>query len=159
VQIYTRILRDRIEWDLSSTLPPTLFAQAYCRDLGLTGEAIPLIAHAITDELIKHKRDALELGLFARTHPDEQAKWEKTPGGVKVTDRKGAKGLVGIWRDWWEREEFGPVMIELSVEEMERRELERTREARWVISAPGACADADDRRQMRNLTTNTRRRR
>jgi chromatin structure-remodeling complex subunit SFH1 len=96
----------------------------------LTGEAAPLIAHAITDELIKHKRDALELELFARTHPYQQAKWEKTPGQPKVSDRKGAKGLIGVWRDWWEREEFGPVLVELSVEEMERREVERTRESR-----------------------------
>jgi len=130
VQIYAHILRDRIEWDLSSTLPPSLFARSYCKDLGLTGEAAPLIAHAITDELIKHKRDALELELFAHTHPTQQAKWEKTPGQPKVSDRKGAKGLVGVWRDWWEREEFGPVLVELSVEEMERREVERTRESR-----------------------------
>jgi len=47
-----------------------------------------------------------------------------------VSDRKGARGLVGVWRDWWEREEFGPVLVELSVEEMERREVERTRESR-----------------------------
>jgi chromatin structure-remodeling complex subunit SFH1 len=50
-----------------------------------------------------------------------------------VNNRKGAKGLIGIWRDWGEREEFGPVLLELTVEEMERREQERTREARWVV--------------------------
>jgi chromatin structure-remodeling complex subunit SFH1 len=71
----------------------------------------------------------LDLELFASTHPDEQAKWERAGGG-RVNDRKGAKGLVGVWRDWGEREEFGPVLIELTVEEMERREQERAREAR-----------------------------
>ena len=92
---------------------------------------MPIIAHAITDELLKHKRDALELELFSRTHPEEQAKYEKTPGGgPRVTSRQGAKGLVGVWRDWWDREEFSPVLMELSMEEMERREVERTREAR-----------------------------
>ena len=144
VQIYTHILRDRIEWDLSSPLPPAQFAKSYCQDLGLTGEAIPLIAHAITDELLKHKRDALELELFARTHPEEQAKWEKTPGGhLRVTSRQGAKALVGVWRDWWEREEFGPMLIELSTEEMERREVERTREARCVCSSLPRMKSAD----------------
>ncbi len=133
VQIYAHILRDRIEWDLSSPLPPTLFASAYCTDLGLTGEAIPLIAHAIHDELLKHKRDALDLELFSASHPDEQAKWERVGGGPRVNSRGGARGLVGVWRDWWEREEFGPVLVELSTEDMERRELERTREARWVF--------------------------
>ncbi|WVQ85596.1 hypothetical protein IAT38_007762 [Cryptococcus sp. DSM 104549] len=144
VQIYTHILRDRIEWDLSSSLPPSVFAKHYCAELGLTGEAIPTIAHAITEELLKHKRDALELELFARTHPEEQAKWDKAPGGQpRVNSRYGAKRLVGVWRDWWEREEFGPVMVELTMDEMERREVERTREAR---------------RMMRTLTTAKRRR-
>ena len=131
VQIYTHILRDRIEWDLSSPLPPALFAKQYCSDLGLTGEAIPLVAHAITDELLKHKKDALELELFSDTHPEEQAKWEKGgAGGLRVNNRHGAKGLVAVWRDWSEREEFGPVLVELTMEEMEKRELERNREAR-----------------------------
>ncbi|ORY24684.1 hypothetical protein BCR39DRAFT_546165 [Naematelia encephala] len=134
VQIYTHILRDRIEWDLSSPLPPSLFAKHYCTELGLTGEAIPLVAHAITDELLKHRRDALELELFARSHPTEQAKWDKGSSGIpRVNDRRGAKRLVGVWRDWWERDEFGPILVELSMEEMERREMERTREARRMI--------------------------
>ena len=132
MQIYTHLLRDRIEWDLSSSLPPSIFAKQYCTELGLTGEAIPLIAHAITDELLKHKRDALELELYTQTHPEEQAKYEKAHGGggPRVTSRQGARGLVGVWRDWWEREEFGPVLVELTMEDMERREVERTREAR-----------------------------
>jgi chromatin structure-remodeling complex subunit SFH1 len=134
VQIYTHILRDRIEWDLSSPLPPTLFAKHYCTEIGLTGEAIPLVAHAIHEELLKHKRDCLELELFTHSHPDEQAKWEKSHGGPpRTTNRTGAKGLRGIWRDWWEREEFGPVLVELSMEEMEKREMERTREARRLM--------------------------
>ncbi|RSH92744.1 Chromatin structure remodeling complex protein sfh1 [Saitozyma podzolica] len=144
VQIYTHILRDRIEWDLSSSLQPSQFATQYCRDLGLTGEAIPLITVAIHEELLKHKKDALELELFAATHPEAQAKWEKAPGGApRVNRREGARALVGVWRDWWEREEYGPVLVELTMEEMERREMERTREAR---------------RMMRTLATAKRRR-
>lgn len=132
VQIATHILRDRIEWDLSSSLAPVHFAKAYCTDLGLTGEALPLITHAITEELLKHKKDALDLQLFAASHPDEQGKWEKTTvgGGIRVNRREGAKPLVGVWREWAEREEFAPVLVELSMDEMERREVERTREAR-----------------------------
>lgn len=131
VQISTHVLRDRIEWDLSSPLPPSLFARTYCADLGLSGEALPLITHAIHEELLKHKRDALDLKLFARTHPRAQKGWERTAGGgPRVNRREGARGLVGVWRDWGEREEFGPVLVELSTEEMERREVERTREAR-----------------------------
>ncbi|WVO19627.1 uncharacterized protein IAS62_000916 [Cryptococcus decagattii] len=132
VQIYSYLLRDRIEWDLSSPLPPSLFAKHYCTELGLTGEAIPAITCAITEEILKHKRDALDLDLFASTHPVEQAKWEKgtTQPRVNVNQKGGAKTLVGVWRDWWEREEFGPVLVELTMEEMEKRDMERTREVR-----------------------------
>lgn len=132
VQIYSYLLRDRIEWDLSSPLPPSLFAKHYCTELGLTGEAIPAITCAITEEILKHKRDALDLDLFASTHPVEQAKWEKgtTQPRVNVNQKGGAKALVGVWRDWWEREEFGPVLVELTMEEMEKRDMERTREVR-----------------------------
>lgn len=134
MQIYAHILRDRIEWDLSSTLPPSVFAKHYCSEIGLTGEAIPLVAHAIIDEILKHKKDALDLQLFRDSHPNEQAKHEKAPGaGPKTTSRTGAQPLLGVWRDWWEREDFGPVLIELSMEEMERREMERTREARRMM--------------------------
>ncbi|WVN85562.1 uncharacterized protein L203_100710 [Cryptococcus depauperatus CBS 7841] len=132
VQIYSHILRDRIEWDLSSPLPPTVFAKHYCTELGMSGEAIPAIAFAVTEELLKHKKDALDLELFSFTHPVEQAKWEK--GAPPRTNTKfGARGLQGVWRDWWEREEYGPVLIELTMEEMERREVERTREARRML--------------------------
>jgi chromatin structure-remodeling complex subunit SFH1 len=133
VQISTQILRDKIEWDLSSTLPPTTFALAYTRDLGLSGEATPLIAHAITEEILRHKKDALDLRLFRATHPNEQAKWEKTTNTARVNHRTGAKGLKGVWRDWFEREEFGPVLIQLTLEDMERREVERNREQRRIM--------------------------
>ncbi|WVF70662.1 hypothetical protein IAT40_005455 [Kwoniella sp. CBS 6097] len=144
VQIYTHLLRDRIEWDLSSTLPPSIFAKQYCTELGLTGEAIPLVTIAIHEELLKHKKDALELELFAATHPEEQAKWERSNVLPKTNSRKGPKGLVGVWRDWYDREEFGPVLLELTFEEIASREQERVREARRV---------------MRGLTTTTKRRR
>ena len=135
VQIYTHILRDRIEWDLSSSLPASTFAALYARDLGLSGEAVPLIAHAITEELLKHKKDALDWQLFKRTHPTEQAKCEHPHGASRPrvsakNAKSGAEGLKGVWRDWWEREEFGPILVELDYAELERREADRVREAR-----------------------------
>ncbi|WWC60528.1 uncharacterized protein I303_103102 [Kwoniella dejecticola CBS 10117] len=152
VQIYTHILRDRIEWDLSSTLPPLLFAKQYCKELGLTGEAIPLITWAIHEELLKHKKDALELDMFKGTHPEEQVKFEKTgnhPRTNLATTRRGystgkTKGLNGVWRDWFDRDEYAPVLVELTFEEIIQREQERLRESRRV---------------MRTLTTGSKRRR
>lgn len=144
VQIYTTILRDRIEWDLSSRLPPSHFAKHYCRDLGLTGEAIPLITHALHEEILKHLKDCLELELFLGSHPEQQLRFERSGinpkvgfsgGSRRLGGGKGGEGLKGVWRDWWELEEFSPTFYELSMDEMERREQERMREARWVFSS------------------------
>lgn len=55
---------DHIEWDLLSPLTPEAFAKTVCADIGLTGEAAPLIAHALHEEILKHKKDALEWGVI-----------------------------------------------------------------------------------------------
>ena len=118
VQLSTYSLRDRIEWDLSSSMTPEFFTASYCTDLGLTGEARPIIAHAIHEEILKHKKDAYESGLYG-------------PGAVQYDDRKDApQKLRGIWRDYSEREEFGPVLLPLTAEAMQQSEAERSRDAR-----------------------------
>ena len=63
VQILRHMLRDRLEWDLCSPLTPEGFASKLCDDLALTGEAQALIANSVREQLINHKRAALELGL------------------------------------------------------------------------------------------------
>ncbi|KAJ1018556.1 hypothetical protein NDA16_004838 [Ustilago loliicola] len=63
VQILRHMLRDRLEWDLCSPLTPESFAGKLCDDLGLSGEAQALIANSVREQLINHKRAALELGL------------------------------------------------------------------------------------------------
>lgn len=84
----------------------------------MTGEAKPIIAHAIHEEILKHKKDAYESGLYG-------------PGAIQYESRKDApKQLKGVWRDYWEREEFGPVMVPLTAELMQQSEAERSREAR-----------------------------
>lgn len=63
VQILRHMLRDRLEWDLGSPLTPESFASKLCADLGLSGEAQALVANSVREQLINHKRAALELGL------------------------------------------------------------------------------------------------
>lgn len=41
-------------------MAPEDFASGLCRDLGLTGEALPLIANAVREELSQHKRAVME---------------------------------------------------------------------------------------------------
>lgn len=121
VQISTYLLRDRIEWDLGSTLSPERFAASYCAELGLTGEALPIISHAIREELLRHKREAYERGLLREGAGLHEEAW---PNGSAAPVGTAPKRLRGAWRDWSERHEFGPLIEKVSIEEMERRERE-----------------------------------
>lgn len=64
VQLARYMLRDRLEWDLCSTWTPELFAHSLVRDLGLPLESGMLISHALREQLLHHRRAAMELGLF-----------------------------------------------------------------------------------------------
>ncbi|PWZ00432.1 SNF5-domain-containing protein [Testicularia cyperi] len=98
VQILRHMLRDRLEWDLCSPLTPESFAAKLCADLGLTGEAQPLISNSVREQLINHKRAALELGLV---------------GNGRVLDEK-QKEMEAAWAD-----------LHAEKLEKQRRKLER----------------------------------
>ena len=141
---------DHIEWDLLSPLTPEAFSAKLCAELGLTGEAIPLIAHAVHEELLKHKKDAIEWGVIGGDRdPGDDGTGEKRDrsgfGLVKdktglglgwgraPRDGRGPKTLKSVWRDWAEAEEFRTKFEELTAEEVERREIERERASRCVL--------------------------
>ncbi|KAH9172063.1 SNF5-domain-containing protein [Lactarius sanguifluus] len=148
VQVDNHHLLDHIEWDLRSGLTPEEFTHQLCLDLGLAGEAEPLIAHAVHEELMKHRKDAIEWGVIGG-FPMEQAAsaedgskdksalgvmkdktglglgWGRTP-----KEGRGPRILRSVWRDWAEAEEFKTRWEMLSQEEVERREIERERASR-----------------------------
>ncbi|THH02937.1 hypothetical protein EW145_g6672 [Phellinidium pouzarii] len=159
VQIATYHLMDHIEWDLLSPLTPEAFAQRLCADIGLTGEAAPLIAHALLEEILKHKKDAIEWGVIggdtvsARDVMDESpADRDKREKGV-MKDKtglglgpgswgraprdglgRGPRALKSVWRDWNDSEEYATRFEVLSAEEVERREVERERASRYALA-------------------------
>ncbi|KAF8798920.1 SNF5-domain-containing protein [Phlegmacium glaucopus] len=152
VQIANHHLMDHIEWDLLSPLTPEAFSAKLCSELGLTGEAIPLIAHAVHEELLKHKKDAIEWGVIGGDRdPGDDGTGDRPQrersgfGLVKdktglglgwgraPRDGRGPKTLKSVWRDWAEAEEFRTKFEELTAEEVERREIERERASRWVV--------------------------
>ncbi|KAJ3886516.1 hypothetical protein GG344DRAFT_90856 [Lentinula edodes] len=107
-----------------------------CADLGLSGEAIPLIAHAVHEELCRHRRDVVDGGVLG-AHPPLNL----IPGnGGSVGDSEGPmKDRTGLglgslgrpaWRDWAEVEEYATRWEVLSPEEVEWREVERERAGR-----------------------------
>lgn len=148
VQIANYHLMDHIEWDLLSPLTPEAFAQRLCLEAGLSGEAIPLVAHAIHEELMKHKKDAIEWGVIGGdlgVGDETNTAGEKAKGGWGVVkdktglglnwgrapkDGRGPKTLKSVWRDWAEAEEFRTKFEELTAEEVEKREVERERASR-----------------------------
>lgn len=121
VQIGTLHLTDKLEWDLSSSLTPELFAATLVRDLSLSSSAAPLIAHALHEELLRLKRSCLELGLLSA---DDATR-----------NRRGAKALEGVWREWNDADKFGPKVERLSLDELDRVEADRERAARCVALA------------------------
>ncbi|KAJ3898669.1 hypothetical protein F5879DRAFT_979784 [Lentinula edodes] len=153
VQISTHHLTDHIEWDLLSPLTPEAFSLQLCADLGLSGEAIPLIAHAVHEELCRHRRDVVDWGVLGALHPSLNSNSNLGIGGNigdsegTVKDRTGLglgslgrparerdgrypKPLRSAWRDWAEAEEYATRWEVLSPEEVERREVERERAGR-----------------------------
>lgn len=153
VQIATYHLMDHIEWDLLSPLTPEDFARQLCSELGLAGEAIPLIAHAIHEELMKHKKDAVEWGVIGGDKEPSAtavlaagAEDGRGSGGIFVKDKtglghswgrtprdgRGPKTLRSVWRDWADAEEYSTRFEVLTAEEVERREIEKERASRSV---------------------------
>ncbi|KAI0064125.1 SNF5-domain-containing protein [Artomyces pyxidatus] len=149
VQVDNHHLLDHIEWDLRSSLTPEAFTQQLCLDLGLSGEAAPLIAHAVHEELMKHKKDAIEWGVIGgvadapATETVPSAPRDKSGLGL-LKDKtglglgwgrapkqgRGPRVLRSVWRDWAEAEEFKTRWEVLSQEEVEKREIERERASR-----------------------------
>ncbi|KZT60131.1 hypothetical protein CALCODRAFT_492894 [Calocera cornea HHB12733] len=121
VQISTYHLMDTIEYSLDPTssdvLPPSLLAHTLACDLSLPPSAKPLIAHALTEELLRRKKDAIDSGVL---------------GGVPQSRARPKEG-VGVWREVPPHGWVGggtPRLEVLSEEELERREGERERAIR-----------------------------
>lgn len=83
---------DHIEWDLLSPLTPEAFAKGLCADIGLSGEAIPLIAHALHEEILKHKKDAIEWGVIGGDIPAPSAQVVNTRSVADAIDEVGSTG-------------------------------------------------------------------
>ncbi|KAJ3968222.1 hypothetical protein EV361DRAFT_926986 [Lentinula raphanica] len=90
-------------------------------DLGLTGEAVPFVAHAVHEELCRHRKDLVEWGIVTLSNAwndknsnrgDEIAR-DRTGLGLgnlgrpsRERDRRYPKALKSAWRDWVEVEEY-----------------------------------------------------
>lgn len=62
LQIGKTNLRDRFEWDLAnnSSAAPEVFSRQLASDLGIGGEFVAIIAHAIREQLYRHKKQLVD---------------------------------------------------------------------------------------------------
>ncbi|KAK1780222.1 hypothetical protein QBC45DRAFT_349408 [Copromyces sp. CBS 386.78] len=133
INLSSQVYTDKFEWSLLH--PPgtaEAFAKQTCADLGLHGEWVPAMTHAIYEAVLKLKKEACESGGLV-------AGWGNTAlgggvGGVEFPNDAAvtAGGEGAGWRydpehlaDDWE-----PKLETLSKEEIEKREGDRERQIR-----------------------------
>ncbi|KOS16600.1 Chromatin structure-remodeling complex subunit sfh1 [Escovopsis weberi] len=123
LNLSSMLYTDKFEWSLLH--PPgtaEAFAKVTCNDLGLTGEWIPAMTHAIYEAVLRLKKEACEAGGLV-------GGWG---GGQQELPNDAAHGQEAGWRydpdhlgdDWEPKVEF------LSKEEIEKREGDRERQIR-----------------------------
>ncbi|KAI0529820.1 hypothetical protein GGR58DRAFT_525856 [Xylaria digitata] len=123
INLASEVYTDKFEWSLLH--PPgtaEAFAKVTCADLGLWGEWVPALTHAIYEAVLRLKKEACEAGGLV-------AGWGAM-GSEQPND--AAHGTDAGWRydpeqlaDGWE-----PKIETLSKEEIEKREVDRERQIR-----------------------------
>ncbi|KAI0965621.1 hypothetical protein F4678DRAFT_327663 [Xylaria arbuscula] len=123
INLASEVYTDKFEWSLLH--PPgtaEAFAKVTCADLGLWGEWVPALTHAIYEAVLRLKKEACEAGGLV-------AGWGAL-GAEQPND--AAHGADAGWRydpeqlaDGWE-----PKIETLSKEEIEKREVDRERQIR-----------------------------
>ncbi|OTB08267.1 hypothetical protein M426DRAFT_317381 [Hypoxylon sp. CI-4A] len=123
VNLSSQLYTDKFEWSLLH--PPgtaEAFAKVTCADLGLAGEWVPALTHAIYEAVLRLKKEACEAGGLV-------AGW----GGVGTEfPNDAAHGADAGWRYDPEHlaDEWEPKVEVLSKEEIEKREVDRERQIR-----------------------------
>lgn len=118
INLLNKLYTDRFEWSLLH--PPgiaEIFARRTCADIGLTGEWIPAMTHAIYEAVLRLKKETCESGGL---------------GGGVANDSLAANGGEAGWRYDPEHlaDEWEPKVETLSKEEIEKREGDRERQVR-----------------------------
>ena len=130
INLSSQVYTDKFEWSLLH--PPgtaEVFARQTCADLGLVGEWVPAMTHAIYEAVLRLKKEACESGGLvagwalggvssAADYPNDAA---PTAGGEGAGWRYDPEHLGDEWE---------PKIEILSKEEIEKREGDRERQVR-----------------------------
>ncbi|KAG9238710.1 hypothetical protein BJ875DRAFT_392605 [Amylocarpus encephaloides] len=120
VNLSTFLYQDKFEWSLLH--PPgtaEMFAKQTCADIGLPGEWVPAITHAIYEAVLRQKKEACESGGLVG-------------GSSGELPNDSAHGTEAGWRYDNEHlaDEWEPKIEQLSKEDIEKREGDRERQIR-----------------------------
>ena len=122
INLQNKLYTDKFEWSLLHPVGVAeQFAKQTCADIGLSGEWVPAMAHAIYEAVLRLKKEACESGGLV--------------GGLNGygadIDNMAANGEAG-WRYDDENlgQEWQPGIERLSKEDMEKREGDRERQLR-----------------------------
>ena len=123
INLQNKLYTDKFEWSLLHPVGVAeQFAKQTCADMGLYGEWIPAMAHAIYEAVLRLKKEACESGGLV--------------GGLNgyggEIDNMAVHGEEAGWRydDEHLAQEWAPKIERLSKEDMEKREGDRERQLR-----------------------------
>lgn len=121
INLQNKLFTDKFEWSLLH--PPGMaehFAKQTCADIGLTGEWVPAVTHAIYEAVLRLKKEACESGGLVGIY------------GTYGIDNDAVPGQEAGWRYDNEHlaDEWEPKVERLSKEEIEKREGDRERQIR-----------------------------
>ncbi|EDO17341.1 hypothetical protein Kpol_1062p51 [Vanderwaltozyma polyspora DSM 70294] len=136
-----RFYEDNFQWNLNDkSLSPEKFAETVVKDLGLTREYMPAIAHALHEYLIRVKKEWME-GQLNQDH---------VPNGTAFGYLSGIRlDLDSMGADWC------PKVEALTPEEIQRREIEKERNMRRLKRESDRMGRRG-RRRMDDLETTLR---
>ena len=122
INLLNKLYTDRFEWSLLH--PPGVaerFAKVTCADMGLGGEWVPAMTHAIYEAVLRVKKEACESGGLVGMN-----------GYGGDIDNLALEGQEAGWRYDHEHlaDEWEPKVETLSKEEIEKREGDRERQIR-----------------------------
>lgn len=118
VYLASKLYQDKFEWSLLH--PPgaaEIFARQTCADMGLGGEWVLAITHAIYEAVLRLKKEACEGQMILAGEIDNQA--------IRMEEGAGWRYDIDDFGAEWE-----PKFEELSKEEIEKKEGDRERQLR-----------------------------
>ena len=123
INLQNKLYTDKFEWSLLHPVGMAeYFAKQTCADIGLSGEWVPAMAHAIYEAVLRLKKEACENGGLVGA----------MNGYGGEIDNMAANGTEAGWRFDNEHlaDEWEPKIERLSKEEIEKREGDRERQLR-----------------------------